>query len=84
MFNANISNISAISNIMAWTNFVIKLDTYKILRNKTYLSVKQSDYNLSSSLRKWQNTFHQVVEIFRKTFWKIRVVDSLQILDLIA
>ena len=39
MFNANISNISAIS--CHEKMLIINLDTYKTLRNKTYFSIKQ-------------------------------------------
>jgi hypothetical protein len=33
-------------------------------------------YHLSSFVRSWLNTFQQDVDIFRKTFWKIRQDDS--------
>ena len=32
------------SYIVAWTKYIINLDTYKSLRNKMYLSIKQTDY----------------------------------------
>jgi hypothetical protein len=32
------------SYIVAWTKYIINLDTYKSLQNKMYLSIKQTDY----------------------------------------
>ena len=52
MLNANFSNISAIS----WREqiCIINLDTNKTLRNKTYLSIKQSDY-----MYKWKKHYKE-------------------------
>ena len=50
VFYANFSNISAISRCD--TILLLHVYTYKFLRNKTYLSIKQSDNIIWGNIKK--------------------------------